>query len=66
VQGEPGSTEQKSAILSLMSFPSGRSVRQSRMSGWMPISRSFITLCCVGLVFTSCAVAMYGTSVRWM
>ena len=66
VKTEPGSTEQKSAILSLISLESGRSVRQRRMSGWMPISRSFITECCVGLVFTSCAVEMYGTSVRWM
>ena len=30
----------------------------------MPISRSFCTLCCVGFVFSSPAVAMYGTSVR--
>ncbi len=60
----PGSTEQNSAILSLISLERTRSVRQSRMSGWIPISRSFITLCWVGLVFTSCAVWMYGTRVR--
>ncbi len=29
----------------------------------MPISRSFITECCVGLVFISPAAPMYGTSV---
>ena len=38
-------------------------VRQSRMSGWMPISRISFTECCVGFVFSSPAVAMYGTSV---
>ena len=32
--------------------------------GLMPISRSFCTLCCVGLVFSSPADAMKGTSVR--
>src|SRR5437016_4032050 len=53
VNTDPGSTEQKSAILSLISFDSCRSVRQRRMSGWMPISRSFIIECCVGLVFIS-------------
>ena len=28
-------------------------MRQMRMSGWMPISRSFFTECWVGLVFSS-------------
>ena len=32
----------------------------------MPMSRSARTLCCVGLVFSSPAALMYGTSVRWM
>ena len=32
--------------------------RQSRMSGWMPISRSSLTECWVGLVFSSPAEAM--------
>ena len=32
----------------------------------MPISMSSRTECCVGLVFTSPAAAMYGTSVRCM
>ena len=36
------------------------------MSGWMPIRRSSLTECCVGLVFSSPAWPMYGTSVRWM
>ena len=42
----------------------GRSARHSSTCGEMPISRSFCTLCWVGLVFSSPAVAMYGTSVR--
>ena len=29
----------------------------------MPIARSSLTLCCVGLVFSSCAAAIHGTSV---
>ena len=31
----------------------GRSQRTSRMSGWMPMERSSLTECCVGLVFSS-------------
>ena len=58
------STSQKSAILRLMSESRNRSVRQSRMSGWMPIDRRSRTLCCVGLVLSSPAVPMNGTSVR--
>ena len=38
----------------------------SRMSGWMPIERSSLTECCVGLVFSSPALGMNGSSVRWM
>jgi hypothetical protein len=56
-------TLQKSEIFSLMARESGCSVRQMRMSGWMPISRSSFTECCVGLVLSSPAAAMYGTSV---
>ena len=33
------------------------------MSGWIPIARNSFTLCCVGLVFSSCAAAIQGTSV---
>ena len=47
------STSQKSAILRFMSSSSGRSVRQSSTSGWMPIDRRSRTLCCVGFVFSS-------------
>ena len=36
------------------------------MSGWMPIERSSFTECCVGLVLSSPALGMNGTSVRWM
>ena len=35
-----------------------RSARHSSTCGEMPISRSFCTLCCVGLVFSSPAVAI--------
>ena len=57
----PGSTLQNIAIFCRISAGISRSVRQIRMSGWTPISRSFITECCVGLVFTSPAAAMYGS-----
>jgi len=56
-------TLQNSAIFSRTSDVSGVSLRQSRMSAWMPISRSSLTECCVGLVFTSPAALMNGTSV---
>ena len=29
------------------------------------MARSSFTLCCVGLVFSSCAAAIHGTSVTW-
>ena len=44
---------------------SGRRCGRARMSGWMPISRISFTECWVGLVFSSPAAAMYGTSVTW-
>ena len=50
-----------SEILSRSSSGIGRSARQSRASGWMPISRSFCTVCWVGLVFSSPAAAIHGT-----
>ena len=59
------STFVKRAIFSLVSLFSGVSDRQMRMSGWMPISRSCLTLCWVGLVLISPAALMYGTSVTW-
>ena len=59
-------TFEKSAIFSFIARDSGICVRQRRMSGWMPISRISLTECCVGFVFSSPAVAMYGTSVTWM
>src|SRR6266853_934024 len=42
----------------------GRSERHSSASGWMPIPRSSLTECCVGLVLISPALLMKGTSVR--
>ena len=42
------------------------SERHMSMSGWMPMRRSSLTECCVGLVLSSPAWPMYGTSVRWM
>ncbi len=54
---------QNSAIFSRRSAVSACSLRHSRMSGWMPISRSSLTECWVGLVFISPAALMNGTSV---
>ena len=59
------STLQKSAIFFFISSGIERSARQRRMSGWMPISRSSLTECCVGFVLSSSEAAMYGTSVTW-
>ena len=59
------STLQKSAIFDLMSLERNRSVRQSRMSGWMPTLSKSLTECCVGLVLSSPAAAIYGTRVTW-
>jgi hypothetical protein len=61
-----GCTLLKSAIFRRSLSGIGRSARAITMSGWIPISRSSFTECCVGLVFISPAVAMNGTSVRWM
>ncbi len=41
---------------------SGRSVRHTIASGWIPIERSAATECCVGLVFSSPDGPMNGTS----
>ena len=59
-------SDANSAIFLRMSRSSPPSERQSSMSGWMPMRRSSLTECCVGLVFSSPAWPMYGTSVRWM
>ncbi len=56
-----GCTLEKSASFSLIEGVRLHSVRQTRMSGWIPISRSSRTLCWVGLVFISRAALMYGT-----
>ncbi len=44
---------QNRAIFSRSSREIERSVRQINTSGWIPISRSCPTECCVGLVFSS-------------
>ena len=51
-------TSQNSASLALMSGGRKRSVRHSSTLGVMPMARSSRTLCCMGLVFSSLAVAM--------
>jgi hypothetical protein len=51
-------TLQKSAILARSLSGSGCSVRQTRISGWMPRLVSSRTLCWVGLVLSSPAAAM--------
>ena len=44
---------------------SGRSLRHTITSGWMPRLRSSVTECCVGLVFCSPEGPMNGTRVTW-
>ena len=60
------SMSQNRASFSFISSDKGRSVRQTMMSGWIPMLRSSLTLCWVGLVFSSPAAPMYGTRVTWM
>jgi len=47
------STSPKSAIFSLSGSPIGFSLRAMIASGWMPIERSWLTECCVGLLLNS-------------
>jgi hypothetical protein len=54
------------AILARSLAGSSRSERHTNTSGWTPSEASSRTLCWVGLVLSSPAAAMYGTSVRWM
>ncbi len=61
-----GSTSQKRAIFSRIPCDSGSSERATMMSGWIPISRSSATECCVGLVLASPTTPITGTSVTWM
>ena len=56
------STSHMSAILRLFDSETGRSLRSTSASGWMPIERRAATECCVGLVFCSPEAFMYGTS----
>ena len=59
-------TLQNKAILARSDGGSGCSQRQTSTSGCTPRAASSRTECCVGLVFSSPAAAMYGTSVTWM
>ncbi len=59
-------TSANSAIFSRMSLSSGCLERHTMMSGAIPMRRSSCTECWVGLVFSSPATSMYGTSVQWM
>ena len=56
------STSHMSAILRLLDSETGRSLRSTSASGWMPIERSAATECWVGLVFCSPDAPMNGTS----
>jgi hypothetical protein len=60
---QSGGTLEKREIFSLMRAATAASVRHRRMSGWMPISRSSFTECCVGLVLSSPAAPIQGTRV---
>ena len=51
-----------SAILRLFDSETGRSLRSTSASGWMPIERRAATECWVGLVFCSPDAPMNGTS----
>ena len=59
-------SDANSAIFLRTSCGSPPSERHTTMSGWMPMRRSSLTECWVGLVLSSPAWPMYGTSVRWM
>ena len=58
------STLQNEDTLSMRGRGSSCSARSTRMSGCMPRLCRLLTECCVGLVFSSPAAAMYGTYVR--
>ena len=58
-------TSQNSAILSRISSLTGWSERRTITSGWMPMPRSSLTECWVGLVFSSPVAASSGSSVTW-
>ena len=58
-------TLQNRAIFSRSLSGNGRSQRHSSTSGWTPRLESSRTDCWVGLVFSSPAAAIHGTSVVW-
>ena len=51
-----------SAIFLRFASETGRSLRSTSASGWMPIDRSVVTECCVGFVFCSPEAPRNGTS----
>ena len=57
------STSQRLEILLFSADESGRSLRHTITSGWMPRLRSSVTECWVGLVFCSPEGPMKGTRV---
>ena len=59
-------TLQKSAIFLLTSAEMGASVRQTRMSGWMPADRSSFTECWVGLLLSSPEPGTWTMRGTWM
>ena len=58
-------TSVNSAIFSRISSDTGWSERRTMMSGWMPIPRSSLTECWVGLVLSSPVAIRAGSSVTW-
>ena len=60
-----GGTSHSREIFCFSESLTGRSLRHTMTSGWMPRARSSVTECWVGLVFCSPAGPMNGTSVTW-
>ncbi len=58
-------TSVNSAIFSRISSDTGWSERRTMTSGWMPMPRSSLTECWVGLVLSSPVAASAGSSVTW-
>ena len=58
-------TSVNSAIFSRISSGTGWSERRTMTSGWMPMPRSSLTECWVGLVLSSPVAASAGSSVTW-
>ena len=56
-------TLQNKEILSFNSSEIVCSLRHTMISGWIPYPNNSLTLCCVGLVFTSWLAPIYGSKV---